>query len=346
MGLFKDDDISGADSFNLDESALEGFASDDNIDKDLLNQIFADDSSASSDDGDEQLDIDSADFYIDEDKEAGKDLLQGTEDTAAGITEPEKIKKKEEIKKKETETVQAEAEKTTVPETVKEEAAEEPEAVQEKTDKTENVQKEKEDGMKDKAAIENKEKENTIVKEPEKETASKSIVPASVNDDIVNDEAMKSMNEERLNGTVTVITEKTTITGSISSDGSLEVRGTITGDIECAGKVYINGIVSGGVAASEIYVNTPKLNGGLMSEGTVKIGVGTVVLGDVTGSSAYIAGAVRGNIDIDGPVVIESTAILKGDIKARSITINSGAVIEGYCSLYNTGIDLGTFFEG
>lgn len=153
------------------------------------------------------------------------------------------------------------------------------------------------------------------------------------------------MNEERLNGTVTVITQNTTITGSISSDGSLEVMGTITGDIECAGKVYIHGRVSGGVVASEIYVNTPKLNGGLISEGTVRIGVGTVVLGDVTGTSAYIAGAVRGNIDIEGPLVIESTAVLKGDIKAQTITIKSGAIVDGYCSLYQTSVDMEKIFE-
>ncbi|MDE6616842.1 MAG: polymer-forming cytoskeletal protein, partial [Lachnospiraceae bacterium] len=190
--------------------------------------------------------------------------------------------------------------------------------------------------------VEEKPEEEKTAGEP----ASSTVVPISVNDDVVNNEAMKAMNEERLNGTVTVITENTTITGSISSDGSLEVMGTITGDIECVGKVYINGKVSGGVVASEIYVNTPKLNGGLISEGTVRIGVGTVVLGDVTGSSAYIAGAVRGNIDIEGPLVIESTAILKGDIKAKTITIKSGAVIDGYCSLYQTAVDMDKIFEG
>ncbi len=82
-----------------------------------------------------------------------------------------------------------------------------------------------------------------------------------------------------------------------------------------------------------------------LSEGTVRIGVGTVVLGDVTGSSAYIAGAVRGNIDIEGPLVIESTAILKGDIKAKTITIKSGAVVDGYCSLYQTAVDMDKIFE-
>ncbi len=164
-------------------------------------------------------------------------------------------------------------------------------------------------------------------------------------EDLVNDEARKVMDEERLSGTVTVITENTTINGSISSDGSLEVMGIITGDIECLGKVYVNGTVSGGVVASEIFVNTPKLQGGLKSEGTVKISIGTMIIGDVSGTSAYIAGAVKGNIDINGPVIVESTAVVKGDIKAKSITINSGAVVDGYCSINYAGVDLDKFFD-
>lgn len=180
---------------------------------------------------------------------------------------------------------------------------------------------------------------------PEEEDVPEPAVPSAANDDIVNEEARRAMDEARLNGTVTVITEDTKINGSISSDGSLEVMGVITGDIECLGKVYINGNVSGGIVASEIFVNTPKLHGGLISEGTVKIGVGTIVLGDVTGTSAYIAGAVKGNIDIDGPVIVESTAIVKGDIKAKSITINSGAVVDGYCSLNYAGVDIDQFFD-
>lgn len=317
MGLFKDDDISSTESFSLDDSALGGF-DDDSIDKDLLNQIFADDSTSSDDSDDAKLDIDSDDFYIDEEAKPetiGEDLVEElAEEIAEELAEEINAEAHEEESKEDSETV-------------------EPEEVEEVVEKMETTTEETKEDIKE------------DVKEDNVQPAKTPVAPASVNDDIVNDEAMKAMNEERLNGTVTVITENTTITGSISSDGSLEVRGTITGDIDCQGKVYINGIVSGGVSAAEIYVNTPKLNGGLLSEGTVKIGVGTVVLGDVSGSSAYIAGAVRGNIDIDGPVIIESTAILKGNIKAKSININPGAVIDGYYSLYNSGIDLDKFFD-
>lgn len=164
-------------------------------------------------------------------------------------------------------------------------------------------------------------------------------------DNKVRQAAEEEMNKEREEGTVTVITKGTTIRGGISSDGSLEVMGIITGDIECLGKVAIHGTVTGSVIASDIFVNTPRLEGGLSSEGTVQVGVGTVVIGDVIGSSAYIAGAVKGDIDVNGPIVIDSTAIVKGNIKAKSIQINTGAVVDGYCTLNYAGVDLDSFFD-
>ena len=145
---------------------------------------------------------------------------------------------------------------------------------------------------------------------------------------------------------VTVITKGTTINGSIISDCSLDVMGTINGDIECLGKLSISGSVVGNAMASEIYINTDRLEGNLTSDGSVKIGLGTVVVGDVTGNSAVIAGAVKGEIDINGPVVIDSTAIIKGNVKAKSIQMNNGAVLEGFCSLTSyASLDIDNVFE-
>lgn len=144
---------------------------------------------------------------------------------------------------------------------------------------------------------------------------------------------------------VTVISKGTTINGSISSDGSLDIMGSITGDIECLGKLSITGKVNGNSTAAEVYVNTERLEGSINSEGSVKIGLGTVVIGDILASSGVIAGAVKGEIDINGPIVIDSTAIIKGNIKAKSVQINNGAVIEGFCSLSYSAVDVDNIFE-
>lgn len=144
---------------------------------------------------------------------------------------------------------------------------------------------------------------------------------------------------------VTVITKGTTINGSISSDGSLEMMGTISGDVECLGKLAITGKITGNSSASEIYVNTERLEGNINSEGSVKVGLGTVIIGDVVATSGVIAGAIKGEIDINGPIVIDSTAIIKGNIKAKSVQINNGAVLEGFCSLTYAAVDVDNIFE-
>ena len=144
---------------------------------------------------------------------------------------------------------------------------------------------------------------------------------------------------------VTVITRGTTINGSIISDCSLDVMGTINGDIECLGKLTISGKVTGNSMAAEVFVNTDRLEGSINSEGCVKVGLGTVIIGDITANSAVFAGAVKGEIDVKGPVVLDSTAIIKGNIKAKSVQMNNGAVMEGFCSLSYADLEIDDIFE-
>ncbi len=121
--------------------------------------------------------------------------------------------------------------------------------------------------------------------------------------------------------------------------------GTINGDIECLGKLTVSGKVKGNATAVEVYVNTDRLEGNITSEGSVKIGIGTVIIGDIAASSGVIAGAVKGEIDVKGPVVIDSTAIIKGNVKAKSVQMNNGAVLEGFCSLSYAAVDIDDIFE-
>lgn len=162
---------------------------------------------------------------------------------------------------------------------------------------------------------------------------------------LVESEMTSPIADDENSSEVTVITKGTTISGGIKSDTSLVVKGTIEGDVECQGKLTITGRVAGNTIASEIYVNTPRLEGDINSKGIVKIDVGTVVIGNVNCTSVVVAGAVKGNITVDGPVVIDSTAVVMGNVKAKSIQLNSGAVIDGHCSLQFADVDLDTFFE-
>ena len=171
---------------------------DANVDKDLLNQIFADEGEDFSleDAEEEQLNLDEAVFDM------------------GGVAAEENVPAEEKP-----------AEENIFEESILEEAAPEEDVV---------AEEEVAEPVVEDIPEETAETEEDI---PEEEDVPEPAVPSAANDDIVNEEARRAMDEARLNGTVTVITEDTKINGSISSDGSLEVMGVITGDIESSHKI-------------------------------------------------------------------------------------------------------------
>lgn len=143
-----------------------------------------------------------------------------------------------------------------------------------------------------------------------------------------------------------VITSGTTLTGDIASDGSFDIQGTINGNVTCNGKLVVTGTINGNSNASEFFADVAKIEGEVVSSGTVKIGAGSVIIGNISAASAVIAGAVKGDIDVQGPVVVDTSAVIMGNIKSRSVQINNGAVIEGFCSQCYADIDVQGLFDG
>ncbi len=144
----------------------------------------------------------------------------------------------------------------------------------------------------------------------------------------------------------TVITSGTVIRGDIESTGSLDISGEITGDVKCRGKLTVTGTVNGNSSAEEVFADSAHISGEIVSNGTVKIGLGSIVIGNVSANSAVVAGAIKGDIDVHGPVVVDTSAVVMGNIKSRSVQINNGAVIEGFCSQAYAEIDVNSLFGG
>ena len=142
-----------------------------------------------------------------------------------------------------------------------------------------------------------------------------------------------------------VITASMTINGDIISEGSIDVIGTINGNIDALGKLNITGTINGNSKAAEIYADNAKIMGEVSSEGSVKIGQSSVIIGNISAQSAVIAGAVKGDIDVHGPVVLDTSAIVMGNIKSKAVQINNGAVIEGMCSQCYADVNPTAFFD-
>lgn len=144
---------------------------------------------------------------------------------------------------------------------------------------------------------------------------------------------------------VSNITAGMVINGDITSQGSLELVGAVHGNINIAGKMSITGVIEGNSQAAEVYAESAKITGEVRSLGTVKVGQETVIIGNIYATSAVIAGAVKGDIDVHGPVILDTTAIVMGNIKSKSVQINNGAVIEGMCSQCYADVNPTSFFD-
>ncbi len=159
------------------------------------------------------------------------------------------------------------------------------------------------------------------------------------------EEKPQTENKNEITDEVSVITAGTRIKGNMETTGSFEIEGTIEGDIQCNGKLTVIGTVIGNSSSSEFFADAAHVEGEVISSGTVKVGLGSVIIGNITATSAVIAGAVKGDIDVQGPVVVDTSAVIMGNIKSRSVQINNGAVIEGFCSQCYSDVDVESLFS-
>ncbi|MCR4903752.1 MAG: polymer-forming cytoskeletal protein [Butyrivibrio sp.] len=178
--------------------------------------------------------------------------------------------------------------------------------------------------------------EDTIAQETNIETESK------------NDGGFETMEFEQMSATdeTAVITENMVISGDIQTTGSLDLVGKVTGNVTALGKLNITGEIDGDSKAAEIYAENARITGEVRSNGSAKVGQSTVIVGNIYATSAVIAGAVKGDIDVHGPVILDTTAIVMGNIRSQSVQINNGAVIEGMCSQSYAEVNPAEFFEG
>ncbi len=143
-----------------------------------------------------------------------------------------------------------------------------------------------------------------------------------------------------------VITAGMMINGDVTTSGSLDVIGKINGNVTAYGKLNVTGALDGNLTAAEIYAENARITGEVRSQGAAKIGQSTVIIGNIYATSAVVAGAVKGDIDVHGPVVLDTTAIVMGNIKSQSVQINNGAVVEGMCSQVYAEVNPQAFFDG
>ena len=156
-----------------------------------------------------------------------------------------------------------------------------------------------------------------------------------------------SIPEDELTDEVGIITGSMTVLGNIYSTGHMEIYGTVQGDVEVNGSLHIFGNITGNVKASEIILESGKIKGDVTCATAISVAEGSVIIGSmiVAGTGAAIAGAIKGDLDVHGPVTLDSTAIVKGNIKSQSVQMANGAMVDGMCSQCYSEVDLSSYFD-
>jgi cytoskeletal protein CcmA (bactofilin family) len=72
-----------------------------------------------------------------------------------------------------------------------------------------------------------------------------------------------------------------------------------------------------------------KLDGEVHTEGTLHLGDGAVINGNITAQSVVVRGKINGNITAKEKIEIKAKAELFGDIRATKLTIEEGVTFVG-----------------
>jgi cytoskeletal protein CcmA (bactofilin family) len=110
-------------------------------------------------------------------------------------------------------------------------------------------------------------------------------------------EPAKRRLRDQFSGTPTFVAENMRIVGNLHGNGPVVVCGRIEGDGEIAGGV--------------------------------QLAVGARWQGNLHAEHAIVAGHIEGNVAISDQLEVGFSAVIKGTVRAKSIAIARGAVIEG-----------------
>lgn len=127
----------------------------------------------------------------------------------------------------------------------------------------------------------------------------------------------------------TVIAEGMNITGTVNSQGDVDIFGVVHGNVISSGKVMVVGLVEGDVKAREILISASHFKGNLTSEELLIIESNSTVEGDVKVRDFHLDGNLIGDVSALGSTVLRNTAVLTGNVSTGTLEITKGAVVNG-----------------
>lgn len=131
----------------------------------------------------------------------------------------------------------------------------------------------------------------------------------------------------------TVISRTMVIVGEITSSGDIDIYGDVKGTVKTDGDIKATGKIVGDLTGSSFTLNGCTIQGNIVAQGNITIGVNTVVVGDITAENIKINGKVKGNLTIGKMSEFLENALLVGDVHSQTISMSQGAKLHGNVSV-------------
>lgn len=129
------------------------------------------------------------------------------------------------------------------------------------------------------------------------------------------------------------IPEGAIIQGNVTGSMDTEISGRVEGDVTIEGLLSLGktALITGNVRAGACRVDG-LVEGKLECSEEVDLGQSGRVNGDVgAGKRINLAGQVYGNVITPGVLRLAQTCRVQGDVRARSLTMEEGATLDGSC---------------
>lgn len=127
----------------------------------------------------------------------------------------------------------------------------------------------------------------------------------------------------------TIIGKGARITGTIEVAGDLLVQGEIQGDITCQNKISVTGIVEGNITTCDIDLDNAIVTGDVNCTGDLHLSETATVTGNCEAMNVVCGGRIKGDVNVAESATFEEKAALVGNLSARDIEIQKGAVLQG-----------------
>ena len=140
----------------------------------------------------------------------------------------------------------------------------------------------------------------------------------------------KSVKPQRM-----VVPEGVIIQGNMSSGSETEISGRIEGDVTVDGRLYLgaSALITGNVRATSCLIEG-LVEGKVECSEDLELGrTGRLNADAMAGKEMNIGGQLFGSVSTGGIARLRATARLSGNIRARRIVIEEGAVFNGSCTM-------------